>query len=116
MWSTPNAHDGRRPGVDDRSTQGRNLNREAAAWRYEALVNAQDPIGGGQAERVSKGGGLRKIEDQAEFWGTPTSRDQKDGSSAEANVPTNGLLGRQVIREWQTPQTPTGGGACQGKW
>ena len=32
MWSTPNAHDGRRPGPDIHSTQGRNLSREAAEW------------------------------------------------------------------------------------
>lgn len=29
MWPTPNAHDGRRPGSDATSTQGRNLKREA---------------------------------------------------------------------------------------
>ena len=37
-------------------------------------------------------------------WPTPTARDWKDDGSAEANVPTNGLLGRTVAR-WQTPQT-----------
>ncbi len=31
-WSTPNAHDGRRPGVDDKSTQVANLQRDAALW------------------------------------------------------------------------------------
>ena len=40
-----------------------------------------------------------------QFWGTPTTRDWKDGACAEQNVPTNGLLGRQVCREgmWATP-------------
>ena len=33
---------------------------------------------------------------------TPTSRDHKDGACAEADVLTNGLLGRQAVR-WQTP-------------
>src|SRR5206468_3854365 len=33
-------------------------------------------------------------------WGTPTGRDYKDGSSKDANCPTNGLLGRQVIRDF----------------
>jgi hypothetical protein len=40
------------------------------------------------------------------LWGTPTSRDHKDGSSVE-NVPENGLLGRQVVndaRMWRTPR------------
>ena len=32
VWSTPNAHDGRRPGADLKSTQGANLNRDAATW------------------------------------------------------------------------------------
>jgi hypothetical protein len=36
-------------------------------------------------------------------WATPTTRDWKDGACADANVPTNGLLGRQVLR------TPQGG-------
>lgn len=31
-WATPNAHDGRRPGADMKSTQGANLNRDAVAW------------------------------------------------------------------------------------
>jgi hypothetical protein len=31
-------------------------------------------------------------------WSTPTVRDWKDGACAEANVPTNGLLGRQAAR------------------
>lgn len=67
FWATPNAHDGRRPGVDEHSTQGGNLQRDAAKW------------------------------------GTPTSRDYKDGSSKDADCPTNGLLGRQAIRNWPTP-------------
>lgn len=32
QWATPNAHDGRRPGTDLKSTQGANLNRDAATW------------------------------------------------------------------------------------
>lgn len=34
----------------------------------------------------------------AGMWGTPTARDWKDGACADANVPTNGLLGRQAPR------------------
>ena len=37
-------------------------------------------------------------------WGTPTSRDHKDGTSI-GNVPINGLLGRQVVGAgWPTPR------------
>lgn len=32
LWSTPTAHDGRRPGPDIHSTVGANLNRDAATW------------------------------------------------------------------------------------
>lgn len=31
-WATPSSHDGRRPGSDATSTQGRNLKRETEAW------------------------------------------------------------------------------------
>jgi DNA (cytosine-5)-methyltransferase 1 len=31
------------------------------------------------------------------MWMTPTARDYKDGSTSLANVPVNGLLGRQVL-------------------
>lgn len=51
----------------------------------------------------------------ATHWGTPTTRDWKDGSSAEADCPTNGLLGRQVIRDFhsspQDPEPPNSGSA-----
>lgn len=35
-WSTASAHDGRRPGSDATSTQGRNLKREAESWSTPA--------------------------------------------------------------------------------
>jgi DNA (cytosine-5)-methyltransferase 1 len=43
------------------------------------------------------------LEGQAAMWATPTSRDWKDGACMDADVPTNALLGRQVLR------TPTPG-------
>jgi hypothetical protein len=36
-------------------------------------------------------------------WGTPSSRDHKDGSSQESDVEVSGLLGRQV---WTFPPSP----------
>lgn len=39
QWATPNAHDGRRPGVDAGSTQGGNLNRDAALWKTPDVPN-----------------------------------------------------------------------------
>lgn len=71
------------------------------------------PSGGGQESRQSKGGGLRKLEDQALFasWATPTKRDGKDGAMGNNTLmrgnrtESNALLGRQVwLAGWGTPQ------------
>ncbi len=43
---------------------------------------------------------------QVTKWATPTTRDWKDGACEDANVSTNGLLGRQAVRSsWLTPTT-----------
>jgi len=42
VWATPNAHDGRRLGVDEHSTQGGNLNRDAASWTSDLSHQAQE--------------------------------------------------------------------------
>jgi DNA (cytosine-5)-methyltransferase 1 len=53
---------------------------------------------------VSKGGvpqnskGKRDLRLDVLNWGTPTSRDWKDGACGNANVPVNGLLSRQAVR------------------
>jgi len=39
-------------------------------------------------------------------WATPTARDWRDGSCTNANVPTNGLLGRQVLRQGPNGKPP----------
>jgi hypothetical protein len=39
-----------------------------------------------------------------EDWGTPTARDWKDGDCRDQAVETNGLLGRQVVREPEAPR------------
>lgn len=88
-WSTPNAHDGRRP-TDEHSTQGRNLAREASFWRTPDL-------GGGSS---LNGSGTKRnplLAEQAKLWCTPMSRDRKDGAPTDA-VPTNGHLFRQAPR------------------
>ena len=41
-WSTPNAHDGRRPGADMKSTQGRNLSREAGQFGHPDPTTPKD--------------------------------------------------------------------------
>lgn len=44
-------------------------------------------------------------------WATPTARDWKDGACAHADVPTNGLLGRQSAR-WPTAQDANASGSA----
>lgn len=61
MWSSPTAHDGRRPGPDQRSTQGTNLSRDAATWPTPA---ARDHKGANSTEHVTETGGGRKHMDQ----------------------------------------------------
>lgn len=39
-------------------------------------------------------------------WATPTARDWRDGSCTNANVPTNGLLGRQALRQGPNGRPP----------
>jgi len=89
FWSTPNAHDGRRPGVDDKSTQGRNLNREAGQWPTPAN---RDYKGDNSTLHVTETGG-----------GQETS-----GSAPElryAHLPTfppgpNREAWREIIERW----------------
>jgi hypothetical protein len=38
-------------------------------------------------------------------WGTPAARDHKDRNCENADVPTNGLLGRQAVRLPPEPGT-----------
>jgi hypothetical protein len=58
---------------------------------------ASDCSGGRTTE--TKGGGNAHLDKDARLasWATPTSRDWKDGACQDADVPTNALLGRQVI-------------------
>lgn len=70
------------------------------------------PSGGPNRKSTATHTGGLDLDGSVLNWGTPTSRDYKDGGSADT-APTNGLLGRQVIQNWQTPTanpaTYTGG-------
>lgn len=66
-WATPNAHDGRRPGADIHSTQGRNLCREAAEWATPtAAERTHDP------RLVDHG---VQLANQVSDWRSPASQD-----------------------------------------
>ena len=107
QWTTPQAHDTaagdpnrvRRFGTEH---GGANLTDDVKLWATPNCPNGGRVMK--QKDVEAKGAtesGKRQVElaSQATIWGTPTSRDWKDGSSADT-APTNGLLGRQVIQEF----------------
>lgn len=93
-WTTPNVPTrGIELSKDHRPDSGGvDLQSQASQWQSPGA------FAGGSVSRGGDRIGEPLLAGQAVQWGTPTSRDHKDGSSADADVPTNGLLGRQVIR------------------
>lgn len=66
------------------------LEAETAMWHKPDTVNRKSTRRG-----TAKPYGLQK---DVEMWGTPTTRDHKDGTDPTEKVGTNGLLGRQTPR------------------
>ncbi len=102
-WPTPNAKTAEDSQTHRSGARSDELLLTGMAQQWQ--TPATDSFRSRGGERVDEMG----LDQQARFWrtpehwGTPTSRDWKDGSSADADCPTNGLLGRQVIRNWPTP-------------
>jgi hypothetical protein len=79
QWATPNAHDGRRP-TDDKSTQGRNLQREVDLLWQTPSSN----LGGNKCRSGNRQDELL-LDGQAKHWATPQAFDAQDiQHSAEA--------------------------------
>ena len=107
-WPTPDSAQGGR--VQSEAAQARGQKAQiglanAAAMRPTA--RSTDGTKGGQPRENTFGG----LAPEAVMWGTPTSRDGKDGTSA-LTVPENGLLGRQDPRmtmdgDESSPGAPT---------
>lgn len=97
-WATPQAHDGRRPGIDHLSAQEFNLSRQAAQWPTPTKALGD----GGQTSRSGGRKGEQLLTGMAKHWPTPTSRDWKDGACENQDVESNALLGRVAVR-WPTP-------------
>lgn len=99
-WATPSAHDGRRPGSDEASTQGRNLKREAESW---ATPTGSD---GGSTRR----GGDRRDElllgGQAQAWATPAARYWK-GANGPERLPLDQSPNQVRFGFPSGPQPPT---------
>ena len=95
LWPTANAHDGRRPGSDDTSTQGMNLKRDAENWPTPSAMDS-----GLEGGHLNIDGYQTTLTGATRNWNTPTGRDWKDGSSISAREGrslTNGLLSLQVL-------------------
>lgn len=115
QWPTPDAAAAdRRPAADPAATV-----RPSGA-KKQRTINDAARLAGCSTPRASDGekGGMRKADGtpsilaqaRSASWMTPTSRDHKDGACGEADVPTNGLLGRQVCRSsLPDPATETSG-------
>ena len=63
----------------------------------EAHLAMKERMGGNRTKITSL-----QVMAKTSGWGTPTSRDHKDGAADLEKVPVNGLLGRQVIQAGKT--------------
>lgn len=78
-------------------SSGDGLATAAGMWGTPTVAMTQ----GGNLTRSGARNNELLLKGQAKHWATPTARDWKDGACADADVPTNGLLG------WQAPRWPT---------
>lgn len=125
-WPTPSARDGDPRRGMPATDADRTMMREAARGSMTAsrlpsddlkLAAAMWPTSSATSYGTNQGGAAGRsgkvrpsLETMAPLWATPTVRDWKDGACADANVPTNGLLGRQAARHGlQVPTTSTDG-------
>jgi hypothetical protein len=106
-WSTPSSHDGSRPGADLASTQGRNLNREAATWS-----TPNTPIGGqvlSESDTANRGAtdqGKRQVglEMESRYWATPTAHER----TFDPREVASGIQLANQAADWSTPRTEDG--------
>ena len=95
LLATPNAHDGRRPGADLKSTQGGNLNRDAVMWMTPTTQSAK----GVDYQRV-KGKNVLILDGQAkalmEQWPTPASRNYHTPNRQSLQERGQGSKGEQL--------------------
>ena len=76
---------------------------------FTSWQTPKTPSGGGQEERKTDGGGLRKLEDQALLasWATTSARDWRDGRASAETMERNARpLNEQAVMlsQWSTPR------------
>lgn len=93
-WPTPMAGN---PGTEEYNAAG-NTDSSRKTVELVGWPTATSEDGERGANRANKN--KSQLNDTAMLvgWATPTTRDHKDGDCSEADVPVNGLLGRQVVR------------------
>jgi hypothetical protein len=94
-WATPNAHDGRRPGADLKSTQGANLNRDASMWQTPKA--SEEESGSGMNSR-----GEPKLKAQAQMWASPRASESEKGGPNQRGGKGDPILSGQAA-QWPTP-------------
>jgi len=113
-WATPQAHDGMGgPRTAEQLELARAENKGGCCNLSTDAILRQTPgtdsfrSRGGDRNALKRGDEMG-LDQEARHWGTPTTRDWKDGATSLENTPINGLLGRQVL-PWSSlpaPQTP----------
>lgn len=119
LWATPQAHDAKgAPGTaaSPRGGYQRSLPAEVSAWPTPSASlhnDGEDPaswLARAETLKAKHGNGngagmplavAAKLSEGL-LWATPTARDHKDGACQNANVPTNGLLGRMALEGTRT--------------
>lgn len=102
QWSTPSAHDGRRPGSHATSTQGANLKRDAEVWQTPhgmSNVDFRGKVGGCGAGEFAK---------QANQWPTPNAHDATGARGPGFELTGNHYSPHDLVAatdQWQTPAT-----------
>jgi hypothetical protein len=106
LWQTPQTDSFRSRGGDRKDEMG--LDQQSRFWPTpdaQAMNDGEAPASWKARAAVLKvkhgngnGAGM-PLAIAGSAWGTPTSRDHKDGDCTTADVPTNGLLGRQAVRD-----------------
>jgi hypothetical protein len=104
-WNTPRATDGSKGGPNQ---TGETLCQHAhlAGWPTPKVVEAVSLLGTRKSAKFKPGLTLTDAP-HLSGWATPTTRDAKDGACQTADVPVNGLLGRQAPMLALEPGTDT---------
>lgn len=101
QWPTATTMDSVGSGAAAYSTES---GRHAGTTLTDAMkqwATPKTPTGGGQKERTTPGGGIRKLEDLAEFWRTPSATEADHGGPNARDSRGGAHLSNQA--QWATP-------------